>query len=62
MVISLEVIEHVPDPARFVRVLAALLEPDGQLVLSTLNRTRRSWLTAKFGRRISVADAAGGDA
>lgn len=49
MVISLEVIEHVPDPARFIRVLAALLEPNGQLVLSTLNRTRRSWLTAKFG-------------
>jgi 2-polyprenyl-6-hydroxyphenyl methylase / 3-demethylubiquinone-9 3-methyltransferase len=29
--------------------LAALLEPDGLLVLSTLNRTRRSWVTAKLG-------------
>lgn len=48
-VISLEVIEHVPDPAAFVRVLAGLLEPGGTLVLSTLNRTRRSWLVAKFG-------------
>lgn len=45
----LEVIEHVPDPAGFVRVLAALLEPNGLLVMSTLNRTRRSWLTAKVG-------------
>ncbi len=45
----LEVIEHVPDPAGFLRVLAQLLEPDGLLVLSTLNRTRRSWLTAKVG-------------
>jgi 2-polyprenyl-6-hydroxyphenyl methylase/3-demethylubiquinone-9 3-methyltransferase len=45
----LEVIEHVPDPAGFLRVLAGLLEPDGVLVLATLNRTRRSWLTAKIG-------------
>lgn len=48
-IISLEVIEHVPDPAAFVRVLAGLLEPGGVLVLSTLNRTRRSWMVAKFG-------------
>jgi 2-polyprenyl-6-hydroxyphenyl methylase/3-demethylubiquinone-9 3-methyltransferase len=46
---SLEVIEHVPDPAAFIGVLAGLLEPGGTMVLSTLNRTRRSWLTAKFG-------------
>ncbi len=49
VITRLEVIEHVPDPAAFVRVLATLLEPDGLLVLSTLNRTRRSWLTAKVG-------------
>jgi 2-polyprenyl-6-hydroxyphenyl methylase/3-demethylubiquinone-9 3-methyltransferase len=49
LVTCLEVIEHVPDPAGFVRVLAALLEPGGLLVLSTLNRTRRSWLVAKIG-------------
>jgi 2-polyprenyl-6-hydroxyphenyl methylase/3-demethylubiquinone-9 3-methyltransferase len=45
----LEVIEHVPDPAAFIGVLAGLLEPGGTMVLSTLNRTRRSWLTAKLG-------------
>jgi 2-polyprenyl-6-hydroxyphenyl methylase / 3-demethylubiquinone-9 3-methyltransferase len=49
LITCLEVIEHVPDPAGFLRVLAGLLEPDGVLVLSTLNRTRRSWLTAKVG-------------
>jgi 2-polyprenyl-6-hydroxyphenyl methylase / 3-demethylubiquinone-9 3-methyltransferase len=49
LVTCLEVIEHVPEPASFVQVLARLLEPDGLLVLSTLNRTRRSWLTAKVG-------------
>jgi 2-polyprenyl-6-hydroxyphenyl methylase / 3-demethylubiquinone-9 3-methyltransferase len=49
LITCLEVIEHVPDPAGFLRVLAGLLEPDGVLVLSTLNRTRRSWLAAKVG-------------
>jgi 2-polyprenyl-6-hydroxyphenyl methylase/3-demethylubiquinone-9 3-methyltransferase len=49
VITCLEVIEHIPEPAAFARVLASLLQPDGLLVLSTLNRTRRSWLTAKLG-------------
>jgi 2-polyprenyl-6-hydroxyphenyl methylase/3-demethylubiquinone-9 3-methyltransferase len=48
-VVSLEVVEHVADPPGFIRCLATLLEPGGVLVMSTLNRTRRSWLTAKLG-------------
>jgi 2-polyprenyl-6-hydroxyphenyl methylase/3-demethylubiquinone-9 3-methyltransferase len=49
VITALEVIEHVPDPAAFVATLAGLLEPGGSVFLSTLNRTRRSFLLAKIG-------------
>jgi 2-polyprenyl-6-hydroxyphenyl methylase / 3-demethylubiquinone-9 3-methyltransferase len=49
IVTALEVIEHVPDAVAFVRGLAALVEPGGLAFLSTLNRTRRSFLVAKLG-------------
>jgi 2-polyprenyl-6-hydroxyphenyl methylase/3-demethylubiquinone-9 3-methyltransferase len=48
-VIALEVIEHVADPGAFVAMLARLLAPGGALILSTLNRTVLSLLTAKIG-------------
>jgi 2-polyprenyl-6-hydroxyphenyl methylase/3-demethylubiquinone-9 3-methyltransferase len=46
---ALEVIEHVPDPAGFFHDLGALLTPGGRLFVSTLNRTARSLVTAKWG-------------
>jgi len=49
VITALEVIEHTADPADFIATLAALLEPGGLLVLSTLNRTAASFAAAKLG-------------
>lgn len=50
-VLALEVIEHVPPAERadFCANLARLVRPGGQVFLSTLNRTRRSYLFAILG-------------
>jgi 2-polyprenyl-6-hydroxyphenyl methylase/3-demethylubiquinone-9 3-methyltransferase len=48
-VIASEVIEHVHDVAGFVRTLAALAKPGGMVLISTLNRTARSYALAIVG-------------
>lgn len=54
LVTSLEVIEHVSDPAGFVRGLAEALDDDGLLILSTPNRTPLSRLAL-----ITLAEGSG---
>lgn len=49
IVLCLEVVEHVPDVGQFVRVLRQLLAPGGLLIVSTLNRTLKSYALAIVG-------------
>lgn len=44
--IALEVIEHVADPAEFCKSLSALTVSHGATVISTINRSMRSYATA----------------
>lgn len=48
-VVALEIVEHVGDRDVFCAGLAALARPGAPVVLSTLNRTARSFLVAKLG-------------
>jgi 2-polyprenyl-6-hydroxyphenyl methylase/3-demethylubiquinone-9 3-methyltransferase len=55
LVTSMEVIEHVTEPALFVRGLANALTPDGIMILSTPNRTPLSRLAM-----ITIGESVGG--
>ncbi|AOF97287.1 bifunctional 2-polyprenyl-6-hydroxyphenol methylase/3-demethylubiquinol 3-O-methyltransferase UbiG [Sphingobium sp. RAC03] len=55
LVTSMEVIEHVADPAAFVAALAAKLAPDGLMILSTPNRTPLSRIAM-----ITIGESIGG--
>lgn len=48
-VLALEVIEHVSDPESFVASARALTVPGGMVILSTLNRTAKSFALAIVG-------------
>jgi 2-polyprenyl-6-hydroxyphenyl methylase/3-demethylubiquinone-9 3-methyltransferase len=43
IITALEIIEHVTDPAAFIASLQKLLKPEGILIISTLNRTAKSY-------------------
>jgi 2-polyprenyl-6-hydroxyphenyl methylase/3-demethylubiquinone-9 3-methyltransferase len=49
VVSAMEVIEHAADPKRFVATAASLVKPGGLLLVSTLNRTLRSFALAIVG-------------
>jgi 2-polyprenyl-6-hydroxyphenyl methylase/3-demethylubiquinone-9 3-methyltransferase len=55
LVTSMEVVEHVADPARFIRALADKLAPGGLLIMSTPNRTPLSRLAM-----IGIGESIGG--
>jgi 2-polyprenyl-6-hydroxyphenyl methylase/3-demethylubiquinone-9 3-methyltransferase len=43
VVMALEIIEHVDNPSLFIELCANLVEPDGVVIFSTLNRTWKSY-------------------
>jgi 2-polyprenyl-6-hydroxyphenyl methylase/3-demethylubiquinone-9 3-methyltransferase len=49
VILNMEVIEHVADPAEFVRTCANLLAPGGLMIVATLNRTLKALALAKVG-------------
>ena len=49
IVVCMEMLEHVPDPAAMTATLARLLLPGGALFVSTLNRNLKSFLLAIVG-------------
>jgi 2-polyprenyl-6-hydroxyphenyl methylase/3-demethylubiquinone-9 3-methyltransferase len=49
VVTCMEMLEHVPDPAAMMATLARMVKPDGELILSTLNRNLRSFAVAIVG-------------
>src|SRR3546814_16144953 len=55
LVTSMEVVEHVADPAAFIGELAARLAPGGLMILSTPNRTMLSkLLIVEAAERVGV--------
>ena len=49
LVLNMEVIEHVADPAQFLRDTARLIAPGGMMIVATLNRTAKAFALAKLG-------------
>jgi len=49
VVLAMELIEHVADPAAFVATAAAILDDDGMMILATLNRTPKAFMHAIVG-------------
>ena len=48
-VTCLEMLEHVPDPARTIAACAKLVKPGGDVFFSTINRNPKAYLMAVIG-------------
>ncbi len=49
VILNMEVIEHVADPAAFTKTCCAMLKPGGLMFVATLNRTAKSFAFAIVG-------------
>lgn len=49
VILNMEVIEHVADPAAYLQDCARLLKPGGLMIVATLNRTLKALALAKVG-------------
>ncbi len=49
IITCMELLEHVPDPQSLIHAISTLLKPNGQVFLSTLNRTPKSYALAIVG-------------
>ena len=49
VILNMEVIEHVADPARFLQDCVKLLKPGGLMIVATLNRTPKAMALAVVG-------------
>ncbi len=49
VVLNLEVVEHVADPAGFLAGSAGLVRPGGLMIVATINRTLKAFALAKVG-------------
>ena len=49
VVLAMEIVEHVADPAAFVATCHALLRPGGLMIASTINRNAKSFMAAIVG-------------
>jgi 2-polyprenyl-6-hydroxyphenyl methylase/3-demethylubiquinone-9 3-methyltransferase len=49
LILNMEVIEHVADPAAFLRDCSSLIAPGGLMIVATLNRTAKAMALAVIG-------------
>ena len=49
LILNMEVIEHVADPAAYLQSCARLMAPGGLMIVATLNRTLKALVLAKLG-------------